>query len=295
MHEGKHEPVGAPFADGATASAASGQPDPPLASIIVTCKGRLHHLRRTLPSMLAQRCAFCYEVVVVDFGCPHGTFDWCRSLDVRNLVALKVLDYSDEFQLSRSRNCGASAARGRLLAFVDADMFLDATWLETVVEVMRHGRIGLCTVVPDFRDGWDRAGSCIVSAAVFHAVRGYDEALRGWGSEDVDFCCRCAACTLAGKFAPSLLTPIKHGHEERVRYQADKDIGASNARNAEYLRQRTGLVNPQGYGRGAFHIFRGSGERLPPLTWVRRHRVVRPIRGGGPQGRQKELAANIGP
>ena len=29
------------------------QRDCPWASIVVTCKGRLHHLRRTLPSMLA--------------------------------------------------------------------------------------------------------------------------------------------------------------------------------------------------------------------------------------------------
>ena len=63
------------------------QSDAPRASIITTCKGRLHHLRRTLPCMLAQGCDFAYEVVVVDFGCPQGTFDFCRGLDVRNLVA----------------------------------------------------------------------------------------------------------------------------------------------------------------------------------------------------------------
>ena len=85
------------------------------ASIVVTCKGRLHHLRRTLPSMLAQCCPFAFEVIVVDFGCPQGTFDWCRGLDVRNLVALKVLDDTDDFHLSRARNCGASVAQGRCL------------------------------------------------------------------------------------------------------------------------------------------------------------------------------------
>lgn len=252
-----------------------------LASIVVTCKGRLHHLQRTLPSMLVQRCSFSYEVVIVDFGCPQGTFDWGRSLDIRNVAVAKVMNDTNEFQRSRSRNCGARVANGLLLAFVDADIFLDATWLETATQIMREGRIGLCTVADSFRAGWDRGGTCVVSAEVFHAVRGYDEALQGWGSEDADFCTRCAACTSEGKFAAFLLTPIKHGHEERVRYHSDKDIAASNSRNREYLSQRGGIVNPDGYGQGTLDIFRGSGDRLPPITWVKRHRIGRPIRRGG--------------
>ena len=82
-------------------------------------------------------------MIVVDFGCPQGTFDWCRALDVRNLVAVKVLDDTEEYQRSRSRNCGANAARGRVLAFLDADIFVDETWLETATRAMRGGRFGL--------------------------------------------------------------------------------------------------------------------------------------------------------
>ncbi len=42
----------------------------PKFSIITTCKGRLEHLKQTLPAMLAQKDS---EVIVVDYSCPHGT------------------------------------------------------------------------------------------------------------------------------------------------------------------------------------------------------------------------------
>ena len=42
----------------------------PQFSIITTCKGRLDHLKQTLPAMLAQADA---EVIVVDFSCPQDT------------------------------------------------------------------------------------------------------------------------------------------------------------------------------------------------------------------------------
>jgi glycosyltransferase involved in cell wall biosynthesis len=252
--------------------------DDKLVSVIVPCKGRLHHLRRTLPAMLAQDCSFPFEIIVVDFGCPQGTFDWCKSLDVWKLIALKVLDDTGTFHLSRARNCGASLARGKVLAFVDADVFLDEKWLRLASRPLFARRAGLGTIAGGLGVNWGRYGTCIVSAEVFHAVRGYDEGLRGWGPEDADFCSRCVKQTAFAPFNPFLLTPIEHGDEERARYQPDRNIGLSNTRNWAYLGQRQGIVNPHGYGQGEFMIARGSGTKLPPLAWARRRRIRRPLR-----------------
>ena len=250
----------------------------PRASIIVTCKGRLHHLRRTLPNLLIQHCPFPFEVIVVDYGCPQGTFDWCRSLDVRRLIALKVLDDTEEYDRSRARNCGANIAKSDILAFVDADIFLGATWLEAATRAMLQGDAEFCTVAESFLNGWDRGGTWTVTAQLFHSVRGYDEVLRGWGVEDDDLHRRCAGKASQGKFAADLLTPIKHDHAERVRYHNLKNIEISVQHNQTYLSQRTGLVNPHGYGQGEFEIFRGQGDELPPVTWAKPQRIVRPIR-----------------
>lgn len=251
----------------------------PCASIIVTCKGRLHHLRRTLPTLLSQRSSISFETIVVDYGCPQGAFDWCQTLNVQFLVAMKVLDDTEEYHRSRSRNCGAMVANGDILAFVDADIFLDETWLDAATQLLRSGDAEFCTVAESFLNGWDRGGTWCVTTDLFHRVRGYDEALRGWGVEDGDLHRRCTAvATSEGKFAAGLLTPIKHSHAERVRYHNEKRLEASTQQNEMYLSQRKGIVNPHGYGRGTFEIFRGQANNLPPVTWAKSQGISRMIR-----------------
>jgi hypothetical protein len=272
-----------PFERGRWAGAESGRaltvPDGrPLASIITTCKGRLHHLRRTLSSMLRQRCDFPYELIVVDFGCPQGTSHWCRSLDVCCLLSLKVHDDTEQFHLSRARNCGASAAGGEILAFVDADVFLGERWLEVASRPLLAGVAGLSTIAQGWGASWGRNGTCVVMAELYRAVRGYDEGLRGWGPEDADFSARCVNQAGYVPFNPFLLTPIAHGDEERAEFQKENDIASSDARNREYLAKRSGLVNPLGYGMGEIAIHRGLGDKLPPLAWRKPRRIVPPLR-----------------
>jgi hypothetical protein len=48
--------------------------DVPRLSIVTTCKGRLHHLRRSLPGFLAQPDT---QVIVVDYDCPEDTIGVC--------------------------------------------------------------------------------------------------------------------------------------------------------------------------------------------------------------------------
>lgn len=253
----------------------------PRVSLVVPCKGRLHHLHESLPSMLAQRCTFEFEVVVVDFGCPQGTFEWCRSLDLRQLVAVKVLDDTAEFQRSRSRNCGARFTRGKFLAFVDADIIPADSWLETASLPLRSGQADYCTVADGFQTGWDRGGTWLVAANLFHEVGGYDEALRGWGLEDDDLYRRVAILAREAKYPSDLLHPIRHGEAERVRFHEQKGIAASSSQNQDYLAQRRGRVNPEGYGLGRFDIFRGQRKELPQIRWIERPRIVRRIRQAG--------------
>ena len=78
-------------------------------SIVTTSKGRLHHIRDTVPRMLA--CGVD-EVLVVDYGCPDGTGDWVE----RHCPGARVLRVTDDpgFCLPRARNLGARATLRRL-------------------------------------------------------------------------------------------------------------------------------------------------------------------------------------
>ena len=228
--------------------------------------------------MLAQRCSFEFEVIVVDYGCPQQTFDWCRSLDVAKLVAVRVLDDTAEFNRSRSRNFGAVHARGSVLAFIDADIVPDEVWLETSSESIRCGRSEFCTIADSFRNGWDRGGTCLIASQLFHRIRGYDEACRGWGAEDADLYARAGAAARASRYSPGHLDFIRHDDSERVQFHHEKAIGASCARNQAYIAERSGQVNPNGYGEGPLEVFQGVGDVVPQVVWYRRLRIVRPVR-----------------
>ncbi|MBI1389933.1 MAG: glycosyltransferase [bacterium] len=226
------------------------------ASIITTCKGRLHHLRATLPNMLSQQCDFPYEVIVVDYGCPDNTFDWCVQLNDSRLLVIRVEDDVAEFNLSRARNCGATHAAGRILAFVDADVFISSNWLSVVCDQLRNH--GLATVKYVARNGWECCGSCAVRADVYHAVRGYDEAFHGWGSEDNDFYRRCSRVTTTGNYNPQWVMAIRHDHADRHRYYGTADIWASNTANARLMNDTSRQVNREGYGQCTAQVFRGA-------------------------------------
>lgn len=248
-------------------------------SIITTCKGRLHHLRHSLPAMLGQVCSCPHEVVVVDYGCPDGTFDWCKTIGNQRLQAIRVAGDTGEFNRSHSRNIGAVVAQGRILAFVDADMRLHPRWLEAATHPIRGGQVGLTTVNSLRGDGWDRGGTCAVSVELFVRVRGYDEGACGWGAEDADFYQRCSASGTVGQYPANLLRPIKHGHGERVRFHAQKDLGASCRENQRRMAERAGQVNPNGFGLGEYEIHRGGESALPAVSWWNGERVRPRIRG----------------
>lgn len=249
----------------------------PFVSIVMTCKGRLHHLRETLPTALAQAGDFDYEVIVVDYGCPQGTFEWLRSLDLRRLVAVRVTDGVERFNVARARNCGARLVRGRVLAFVDADIRLAAGWLANAAGPILQGHAGLCNIASAAR-GWDRCGTCAVAAWVYHLVRGYDECFCGWGPEDNDFYQRCLAHTTQARYSPALASPIRHRNEERVAFYAEKSIVRSNQQNGDYLREREGAVNPEGYGVGKLEVFRGTQEAAWAAAWTSEKRLRTVVR-----------------
>ena len=182
--------------------------DSPLISIIVTCKNRLHHLRESLPRMLAQSGA---ETLVVDYGCQQGTRDWVRSL-AHPAARCVAVDDDPQFCLSRARNLGAFQARGTWLLFVDADILIDGDLGAWIGANARPGQF--CTAGPPRKPS--TAGSVACERSAFDRVGGYDEAMRGWAWEDFDFYSRLRAAGLTeAHFPPRFLDPIAHGNEER--------------------------------------------------------------------------------
>lgn len=193
----------------------------PRLSFITTCKGRQAHLRETLPLMVAQPDC---EVVVVDYDCPQGTEQWVRST-YPQARTVKVED-ATVFSASIARNRGAEVARGEWLAFVDADILLRPEFAARLGSQLQPGHYYRPRPASP-----DMHGTFVCSRSDFLEVGGYDEAIRGWGGEDVDIYHRLGAFfgrKLIG-FPSAWLDFIPHGDAERTRFAelTDKVLGQS--------------------------------------------------------------------
>jgi glycosyltransferase involved in cell wall biosynthesis len=154
-------------------------------SIITTCKGRLEHLKRSLPKMVAQRCQ---EVIVVDYSCPESSGEFVA----RHFPSARVVRVAGEEHFSnwRARNAGAPVATSDVLVFVDADTILSDAAIEWLSRHFPEAAYGFFDrdISRSFNSGGTRLatnqlkGFHVVPASVFRMVGGYDEVLEGYAA-----------------------------------------------------------------------------------------------------------------
>ena len=199
---------------------------------ITTCKGRLAHLKQTLPRIVNQPDVSC---VVVDYACPDGTADWVLA----NFPQVVVVRVTREpgFHLARARNLGAQAANAPWLAFFDADILWSQDFAKTMIPRLQAGHF--YRAEPVTSQTW---GSIICHRQDFDAIGGYDEAFHGWGGEDDDLRRRLTAlgCVPAG-FPASLVDEIAHDDETRFRFHQVKDRVVQHRINSLYTKAKLDL------------------------------------------------------
>ena len=212
--------------EGAAAEAVAADLPVPLFSIITTCKGRLEHLKRSLPRMAAQAAT---EVIVVDYDSPDGAGAWVKE----NFAAVRVVRVQDAplFNIARARNLGAAQARGRWLWFVDADVLLDENFAAQALPLLQddaYYRLASTQL--------DAYGTFICRRDDFLAIEGYDEILQGWGSEDTDVYMRLGMLNRVRRRLPGeWAAPIAHARSASVYYYEIKDHRLSQRMNTIYV------------------------------------------------------------
>lgn len=198
--------------------------DQPLISLVVTCKNRLDHLKKSLPTF--QKMSFS-EVIVVDYACEQGSGSWVKD----NYPQFQVLFINEPgvFNLSRARNSGARVARGEYLFFIDADVLIHldlGIWFAKQLEAASK-RLH-CTVSPQFNPNlW---GSHICEKNNFSAVGEYDEAFVAWSSDDVDLYSRLRRLDQTEIFFPeAALESLPHSNEVRLVSKESGGLGSIKA------------------------------------------------------------------
>lgn len=194
----------------------------PKYSIVTICKGRLHHLVRSLPAMLGQPLA---EVVVVDYGCPDGTADHVAA----NFLAARVVRVHDVtgFNASHARNLGAGAATGDVFVFVDADVVLADGFIASVDASLAPNEYAKFAEPTAPREN-SVQGTCVIHRRHFELVGGYDEVLINYGGEDLELYERLALAKVERRIIDrrQVVEVIDHGRAERTRFfEIDSEPG----------------------------------------------------------------------
>jgi glycosyltransferase involved in cell wall biosynthesis len=206
-------------------------------SVVTTCKGRLHHLKQTLPILVSMSPA---EIIVVDYGCPDGTGDWVAKY-YPAVVVIRVND-DEGFCAARARNVGAQAARFPWIFFVDADVQVSASlfeWMNFNLDKRFFYRAGK----EDGTRKKDTWGSFICSRDIFEEALGYDEVFRGWGGEDDDLYRRLLCMGLVeAEYPGEHVNPIQHDDIERLVFYNIKERDVHHCINWFYIEAKMQLM-----------------------------------------------------
>ena len=178
----------------------------PAFSFVVPVRDDRDRLLRCLASIRRSAAGEAVEVIVADNGSADGS-------DIAaERAGARVLRLPGQ-RVSELRNSAAAAARGDLIAFVDADHEIDAGWINAAREALTPATVGgvgapyhspaggtwVQHVYGGLRRGaaascdvdWLPSGNLVVKREVFERIGGFDATLQA--CEDVDLCARIRA------------------------------------------------------------------------------------------------------
>jgi glycosyltransferase involved in cell wall biosynthesis len=161
-----------------------------------------------------------YEIIVADGHSGDRTAEIARSLGA-------IVINNDKAIQSAGRNIGAANAKGKLVAFIDADIVLEKEWLKKAVTQFRDPGVAAVGNFPEIAAGsnwiekawffhvknkyaektpisadWLASANIIFDKAIFDRIGGFDESMR-YG-EDVDISFRALRYGYEMKLVPEL-------------------------------------------------------------------------------------------
>lgn len=111
--------------------------DTPAVSVIVPVYNDPNGIETTLESLCEQTHPESdYELVIVDNGSTDSTRAVAREFRDRNPETVRLLVEDDRQGSYAARNLGIERSTGRIVAFLDADMWVDETWVESVIDAV---------------------------------------------------------------------------------------------------------------------------------------------------------------
>ena len=111
----------------------------PVLSVIIACLDAAETLGTQLDALARQSGPVPWEVIVADNGSTDGSLDIARAYHGR-LPGLRIVDASTQPGAGPARNLGVQAARGRWIAFCDADDEVAPDWIAALCRALERHR-----------------------------------------------------------------------------------------------------------------------------------------------------------
>lgn len=181
---------------------------------------RLHHLQETLPMNLAD-CGTNnnVEFIILDYNSSDGLEHWMKNNfhHFSSKVAYYKTTEPSYYNRSHSRNMAFRLASGDIVCNLDADNFAGKGFAEHIESIFRQNQSVF--VAPKDESLSDTFGKICMKKNDFMQIRGYDEAITGYGFEDNDIKNRLLNLgrTQIGFEQKEFLKAISHSEEERIK------------------------------------------------------------------------------
>ncbi|WP_188764871.1 glycosyltransferase family 2 protein [Emticicia aquatilis] len=181
---------------------------------------RLYHLKETLPMNLADNIATeNIEFVILDYNSTDGLEDWVQQNfdQFCGKVAYFRTTQPTFYNRSHSRNMAFRLASGNIVCNLDADNYAGKGFAEYLTAMFQqHNSI---FIAPQNNNLSDTFGKISTTKSDFLQIRGYDEAIKGYGFEDNDLKNRLTNLgrTEATFNDTEFLKAITHTEEERIK------------------------------------------------------------------------------
>ncbi len=123
-------------------------------SVIICTRNRSRYLAdalRTLSSQTYPREQF--EIIIVDNGSNDGTQQTVENFHAARLTTKYV--YEPQIGLSHARNCGAEAARGEVVIYIDDDVLTEQNWLAEIARVYLNSESEIMCVGGNIQLLWE--------------------------------------------------------------------------------------------------------------------------------------------
>lgn len=204
----------------------------PELSVVVAAYNAAATLGEQLAALAAEPVPCAWELVVADNGSTDGTADLARSWADR--LPLRVVDASARRGPGPARNIGVAHARGRLVAFCDADDIVGTGWLaamhaalQTDEFVTGSWEVARLNAKPDWQGlrpavVWlpffplpgAGSGNLGVHRAVFDEVGGFEESLET--GEDMDLAWRIQLAGHPLSYHPEVVLHVRNRDRPRA-------------------------------------------------------------------------------